>query len=256
MSQPAAILFDLDDTIITEGDRSAILLDVATDLADRMTPLAPAEVAARVEADLDAFWSTPAAAKAARLGAAFGIRQARESVIAATFTELGMAGMPQIATAFCDGFTARRSSGSRLFPGARETVEALKAAGVKLALVTNGAADIQRLKIQRFELAPLFDHIQIEGEHGFGKPEERAYRHAMSALGVGAAETWMVGDNLEWEVAAPQRLGIFGIWHDHKGRGLPPGATVRPDRIIGSIAELLDRSPAAARAVERRGPLG
>jgi FMN phosphatase YigB (HAD superfamily) len=31
----------------------------------------------------------------------------------------------------------------------------------------------------------------------------------MSVLGVEAHETWMVGDNLEWEVAAPQRLGIF-----------------------------------------------
>jgi hypothetical protein len=34
-------------------------------------------------------------------------------------------------------------------------------------------------------------------EHGFGKPEERAYNHAMEVLGVGPDETWIVGDNLE-----------------------------------------------------------
>jgi putative hydrolase of the HAD superfamily len=49
----------------------------------------------------------------------------------------------------------------------------------------------------------------------------------------------MVGDNLEWEVAGPQRLGILGIWHDHLGDGLPADALARPDRIIRSLAELL-----------------
>ena len=98
-----------------------------------------------------------------------------------------------------------------------------------LALVTNGAAAPQRAKVERFDLARRFDHVQIEGEHGFGKPEERAYLHAMQALGVAASETWMVGDNLEWEVAAPQRLGIYAIWHDVTGEGLPPDSPVKPD---------------------------
>jgi putative hydrolase of the HAD superfamily len=126
------------------------------------------------------------------------------------------------------------------FPGARETIEMLKARGVLLALVTNGGSATQRAKIERFSLAPLFDHIQIEGEHDFGKPDESAYLHAMSVLGVEAHETWMVGDNLEWEVAAPQRLGIFAIWHDGFGKGLPKGSTVRPDRIIRAISELIE----------------
>ena len=108
-----------------------------------------------------------------------------------------------------------------------------------LALVTNGAAELQRAKIDRFDLARRFHHIQIEGEHGFGKPEERAYRHAMTTLGVAAAETWMVGDNLEWEVAAPQRLGIHAIWYDPAGEGVPPGSTAKPDRIVQSLSELL-----------------
>jgi hypothetical protein len=30
----------------------------------------------------------------------------------------------------------------------------------------------------------------------------------MAALSVEPSETWIVGDNLEWEVAAPQRLGL------------------------------------------------
>jgi putative hydrolase of the HAD superfamily len=49
----------------------------------------------------------------------------------------------------------------------------------------------------------------------------------------------MVGDNLEWEVAAPQRLGIFAIWFDAAGMGLPRDTHIRPDRIVASLPELL-----------------
>ena len=66
-----------------------------------------------------------------------------------------------------------------------------------------------------------------------------AYRHAMGVLGVEPHETWMVGDNLEWEVMAPQRIGIHAVWHDSLGNGLPEGTPARPDRIIRGLAELL-----------------
>ncbi len=135
-----------------------------------------------------------------------------------------------------------------LFPDAHAVVDAFRARGVRLALVTNGSAAGQRAKIGRFDLAQRFDHIQIEGEHGFGKPEERAYRHALQVLGVDPAETWMVGDNLEWEVAAPQRLGIHAIWVDGPGEGLPAGSMVRPDRIIRTVTELLQETPAVTAA--------
>jgi len=52
-------------------------------------------------------------------------------------------------------------------------------------------------------------------------------------------ETWMVGDNLEWDVSGAQAVGIYGIWLDKHLHGLPHAATARPDRIIRSIAELV-----------------
>jgi putative hydrolase of the HAD superfamily len=61
----------------------------------------------------------------------------------------------------------------------------------------------------------------------------------MKVLGARPEECWMIGDNLEWEVAAPQRLGIYSVWVDGYGRGLPPGSPVKPDRIIQSLRELL-----------------
>ena len=128
----------------------------------------------------------------------------------------------------------------RLYPDAHDTVDALRAAGVKLALVTNGAAETQRAKIERFDLAHRFEHIQIEGEFGQGKPELAVYRHALDKLGCDAGDAWMVGDNYEWEVVAPQKLGMCGIWYDPFETGVPAGATHYPTRIIRRLGELLE----------------
>src|SRR5207249_3416864 len=93
----------------------------------------------------------------------------------------------------------------------------------------------QRDKIGRHDLARYFDAILIEGEFGCGKPEARVYREALRRLGVGSEGAWMVGDHLEWDVLAPQRLGLTGVWIDRDGAGLP--------------AETAGRSPAPSRSI-------
>ena len=123
-------------------------------------------------------------------------------------------------------------------PEAIDTVRWLRDSGRRLALLTNGAAVAQRKKISRFELVDLFDAILVEGELGFGKPDERVYRRALNALGVEPADAWMVGDHLEFDVGAPQRLGMSGVWIDARGRGLPEHTTVKPNHIVRSLGEL------------------
>ena len=137
-----------------------------------------------------------------------------------------------------NGFRELRIESVRAYPGALDALAELKARGVKLALITNGSTRVQRAKIRRMELEQYFDHVQVEEEFGAGKPDPSVYLHALERLGADAANTWMVGDNLEWEVAAPQRLGITGIWIDAAGNGLPDDTDVAPDRIIRSITEL------------------
>ena len=41
------------------------------------------------------------------------------------------------------------------------------------------APPIPSAKVARFALTHRFDHIQIEGEHGFGKPDERKLPRAV-----------------------------------------------------------------------------
>jgi putative hydrolase of the HAD superfamily len=234
---PRAMLIDMDDTILSAHAHPEIAWNIiATEFAGELGQLPPQRVAAAIVNTARQFWAVAGPEWRLKLF------EARHEVVRRSFATLGAAGraLPaDLAVRVADRFTVYRDEQMFVFPGAHEAIDALKARGVKLALVTNGAADLQRAKIERFALAHRFDHIQIEGEHGFGKPEERAYRHAMDALGVTAGETWMIGDNLEWEVEVPQRLGIYAIWIDVHGDGLPEGSTVKPDRIIHSLTELL-----------------
>ena len=145
-----------------------------------------------------------------------------------------------LAAAIAEDFAARRWEVMQLFPGVETALGRLRDSGVTMALVTNGDRSQQRRKIERYDLARFFDVILIEGEFGAGKPEAAVYRHVLDRLGVPAHEAWMVGDHLEWDVAAPQRLGLRGIWVDRERTGLTPGADVRPHRIIKEFPEILE----------------
>jgi putative hydrolase of the HAD superfamily len=151
---------------------------------------------------------------------------------------------PGLVKTIAETYRDLREAAIRPFPGAIETLDRLRSSGVRTGLITNGSGVAQRAKIERFDLVQRFDYILIEGEFGCGKPDERVYRAALDALCALPDSAWMVGDNLEWDIAAPQRLGLRTVWVDLVRSGLPAGSTVQPDRIIRSIEELLQPPPA------------
>jgi putative hydrolase of the HAD superfamily len=114
-------------------------------------------------------------------------------------------------------------------------------------MITNGAAESQREKIVRFDLARHFDCILVEGEFGIGKPDERVYRHVLSELGVQPTDALMAGDDLERDALGPQRVGMRGVWVDRSGafltRAFPATSDERPFRVIQQLADLLSTEP-------------
>jgi putative hydrolase of the HAD superfamily len=164
-SLPPAILIDLDDTILSAYGRPDIAWNtVATEFATDLAPLSPEQVAIAIVDSGRKFWATAEPAWRLKLA------DARHEVVRAGFSALAAAGHTapslEIASRLADRYTAYREEEMFVFPGAHDAIDALKAHGVKLALVTNGAAGIQRAKVERFALTHRFDHIQIEGEHG------------------------------------------------------------------------------------------
>lgn len=108
----------------------------------------------------------------------------------------------------------------------------------RLALVTNGAPDVQREKLAGTTLAGHFEAIVISAELGAGKPDPRIFRAALDALGVASSDAAMVGDSLERDVAGARRAGVRSVWLD---RGVTATAgPVRPDARVRSLRELRD----------------
>ena len=239
--RPKAILFDLDDTLISPYHHRTIFWhDAITDVwreKEGLIDLEPKDIVDlvnKIDRSATEFWSIPDRHKRGRLD----IRTARFTIIdnAIGSDERYDRNTRWLIADRCGALMFEKTT---LFPDAISTLKNLRMEGIKLALVTNGASEAQRAKINKFDLEQYFLHVQIEGEAGVGKPELKAYEIAMEKLNVLATETWMVGDNIDWEVIAPQKLGIFSIWRDPRGYGiLPEGTSAKPNRIITKLAQL------------------
>ncbi|MDF1791348.1 MAG: HAD family hydrolase [Thalassobaculaceae bacterium] len=237
MGLPTAILFDLDDTLISAHlhPRAAWTTALET-LGGLPDDPAAADAAITIHTAAKWYWSDAERHRIGRLD----ILAARRAILTRAFAEMGWSEDADLIERLGRHFTEQRTRDTKLFPDAVETLEGLAARGVRLGLITNGNAVDQRAKVDRFDLARHFFHVQIEGEVGFGKPEERAYAHALEKLGTSVTETWIIGDNLDWEVIVPQRLGFYAIWRDPIGKGLPDGSEAKPDRIVTRLTELLE----------------
>lgn len=233
---PDALLLDLDDTILDfDSGAEPCWTRVAEHFAPRFSDFSQSDFLASIDRARNWFWADPERHRQGRLD----LGGAREGIVARALSELGVKDDPALAGEIRRAYEKLRLEEIRPFPRAIEALGELRERGVPMALLTNGDAAGQRHKIERFELAPYFRCIVIEGEFGVGKPDERVYRHTLEQLGSHPSRAWMVGDNLEWEIVAPQKLGIFSIWIDAAGKGLPSGSPVKPDRVIRSLWELV-----------------
>ncbi|MPZ48703.1 MAG: HAD-IA family hydrolase [Dehalococcoidia bacterium] len=231
---PRALLLDLDDTII--DDTSSVATGwtaVCQEAATEAPGLDPALLKATIYQVRDWYWADPERARIGR----HDLRAASAWIVDEALRRNGI-NAPRLGATIANRYRDLRDQDVTLLPGAIDAIERFKSAGIRLALLTNGGAAGQRAKLDRFDLARHFDYVCIEGEFGCGKPDERVYRAALMALGCAPSDAWMAGDNLEWDVFAPMKLGVKGIWLDRLQKGLPPGSA-KPDRIILSLSELL-----------------
>jgi putative hydrolase of the HAD superfamily len=231
MRTPEAVLIDLDDTILDDsGCVEVCWNDAVAEAAVRLSGVSPQDLRAAIDRQASWYWSDAERHRTGRLDLRFCTR----SIVTEAFAELGIADT-NLAHQTSDLYRDLREERAELFPDAIETLNTFRDAGVRLGLMTNGAGPAQRAKLERFGLTSYFDHVVIEGEFGCGKPDERVFHSLLSALRVAPEKTWAVGDNLEFDVLAPMRLSIHGIWVNRASEQHNGGL---PDRIIGSLAEL------------------
>ncbi len=114
-------------------------------------------------------------------------------------------------------FRAERRASQEIYPEAERILSELRST-YKLAILTNGAPDLQREKIAYNRLAHYFDVIVVSGEVGVGKPDPAVFKAVLDQLAVPAHTALMVGDSLERDMLGAYQSGLKGIWLNRDGR--------------------------------------
>lgn len=145
----------------------------------------------------------------------------------------------------------------QLYPDVLPTLTALRAAGARLAIISNWEAWAVEL-IERLGLAPFFDVAVISGVVGVEKPNPRLFHLAMEGVGVPPERAAHVGDHPAHDCDAAHAVGISPILLDRYGRH-PVSPWPRIERLEGFVEQVLfestprpEASPTAARGRRAR----
>jgi HAD superfamily hydrolase (TIGR01549 family) len=136
----------------------------------------------------------------------------------------------------------RQRSAFVVFPDVIPALDVMKAAGLRLAVVSNWGWFAPEL-LQTLELARHFEVLSISARVGYQKPHAAIFEHALDLLGARPSDAIHVGDDPEADVLGARRAGIEPVLIDRHGRLDGPA---RADADTGGVAvirhfgELLD----------------
>jgi putative hydrolase of the HAD superfamily len=115
------------------------------------------------------------------------------------------------------GYLSRYEAGWASFDDAVPALRRARAAGLTVAVFTNGDEDQQRLKLGRVGLAEEIDVLVASSMLPVGKPDPRAFAGALAILGIAPGEALMVGDSLHKDVRGALDAGVAAILLDRHG---------------------------------------
>lgn len=99
-----------------------------------------------------------------------------------------------------------------MYEGALDAIAALREAGLKTAIITNGFSVVQRVKIAQMNLEPYFDYFTISDEVDMAKPDAAIFHHTTKELGVTSDESLYVGDNLHDDYNGAKNAEMRFLW--------------------------------------------
>ena len=150
--------------------------------------------------------------------------------------------------AFSGEYLRRLAEGTFLIDGAEALLAALRSR-FRLAIVTNGLAEVQRPRLARSAVGSSFEAVVVSEEVGVAKPDARIFQHALRELRHDDPSTvLMVGDSLASDIQGGCNAGIATCWFNPSRAA--NDTAIEPTFEIATLAELCDRlekvSPAPA----------
>ena len=115
-------------------------------------------------------------------------------------------------------------------------LEKLRAAGIRLAALTNGTLKGAMLQLRHARLADMFDHVFSVDQVKAYKPAPKPYRFAAHRLGVQPRTVYLVAAHA-WDIAGAHAAGLSTVFVKRQGKVLNPSAP-KPDIEVGDLGEL------------------
>jgi putative hydrolase of the HAD superfamily len=218
---PGAIFFDMDDTLVDDtGCYQASIEGVCADLG---APFDAVALRTAYEASSLPWWPDG------------DLMSIREKLWGQALEACGYD--VRLAPRVVERYLHHRVQTVELLDGAIEVLETLRSK-YRLAVITNGGGDIQRLRLAHLGLDRYFDAIVASTDVDAGKPDRRIFDHASKLLGVPAGETWHVGDSLVSDVAGALNAGLqAAVWYNCNGAECRAEDT-QPHLQIAALREL------------------
>jgi 5'-nucleotidase len=149
------------------------------------------------------------------------LEEARRERFRRVFAALGLFLAPEdvhrAASAYRDGYSGTRQA----IPGAVDLLVHLRKS-IRVGIVTNNLLEEQRGKLRVCGLDPYVDVLVASEDVGVSKPDPEIFDIAVRRLGVTAAESVMVGDSWQNDIAGATAAGIRAVWFNRTGGAQPP----------------------------------
>jgi putative hydrolase of the HAD superfamily len=162
-----------------------------------------------------------------------------ERYIARILRHAGIAAGPAALAAAVeeiDAYHAQHGLWEVIPDGAPEALDALRAAGLKLALSSN-TEPLYRSKLAELGLAQRFRFLTISDELGVSKPNPRFFEIALAGVGVTAERAVHVGDYYEFDVVGARAAGVAPVMIDVASLSADRDVTRIPS--LAALPELL-----------------
>jgi phosphoglycolate phosphatase len=142
--------------------------------------------------------------------------------------------MPALVEIFLDHYRAHIADGTRLFPGVRETLAALKRRGARLGVLTNKPQELTDSLLPRLGLDGLFAAVYGAGRKPYTKPDPRIFHEVV--VDCGGAPGVMIGDSIT-DLNTARAAGAPCILFSY-GFTPVPAAELGADLVLDDFAEL------------------
>lgn len=116
----------------------------------------------------------------------------------------------------------------RLYPGVRPALEALRAAGHKLFLLSNAQAAFTAPELRLLDLERCFDAVYLSSDYRCRKPDRRFFEVLLRTQRLDPAECLMIGNDAATDIAGARGVGM-AVLYLHTNLSPEPPAPVPAD---------------------------